>query len=1211
MSISGASGPTVVGDTSPLCPDNLAVLGAKRRDRRDTVGFLTANIHIGASRTLWRGVVDAAASHDANLICFPGGGLRVSEGFEAQRNVIYELIDAERLDGLLNWSSTIGGTRSLAELTDFHQRYHPLPLVSLTQLIAGAPAVSVDSYQGMRAAITHLVADHGYRRIAFIRGPEEHYHAQERFQAYLDALQDYGLPLVSALITPPLPWEAGEEAIRLLLDERGLRPRVDIEAVVAVSDLAALEALKALTARGIRAPTDLAIVGFNDSVEGRVAKPPLTSVAMPFYEQGSRGVDALLARLEGKDVPAQLMLESRLVVRQSCGCPSQPVMRAAVGPLEARSVDVGAVFAELHDSFLGETAQARVDAAATELVLARVLDAFQAELTGAAPGRFLVTLEQALEGAWAVTGNFAAWQDIVSALRCCVLPYVGHAAQQQVEDMIGQARVLIGEVSQRAQAYRQLQAKAQAARLHEIGQALITAFDIDALATVLAERLPQLGIRSCYLSLYENAAAPLEGSRLILAYTEAGRVPLETGGRPFASRALAPDDLLPHNRRYSMVVEPLFFRHDQIGFILLEIGPRDPEVYEVLRGYISSALKGALLVQEARRARALAEKADRIKTRLLANVSHELRMPLHIILGNTKAALDRSAKAATASSRALSNTIQHIQSSAEHQLRLINDLLDLSRAEIDELDLYPELLDPRPLMEDAFHSLADRATTPADVAWKLHLPDRLPWLYADGVRLRQILLNLLSNAEKFTRSGSITLGAEVAPPHVHIWVEDTGIGIPRDQQERIFEPFVTAEYDDGRPRGIGLGLSITRRLVALHHGTMTVDSSPGSGSTFHLYLPLPSLGDQTGAAPPQAEQALLVISTAEQLVDEIVAFSQRQCLTIHRLRTAEDLESVLARVQPAALAWDLVGATPGDWVTVRRLRAHPRWSQLPLILYGNGPEGACTTSIGLTSFIAKPASTQTLLDTISASCPAGSSGPILIVDDDPSVRALHHDVVAHALPGYPIHTAEDGAAALALMAEEIPSLVMLDLMMPGIEGMEVLERMRADQRLRQIPVVILSNKLLNLDDVKQIEQYAHVTLHSKGILTEEELGAALNRAVDDTDTLPLYTSALVKRAIAYLQQHYARSISRWELAQDVGVSEDYLSRVFNQELSLSPWEYLNRYRIYQAKELLHRSNDSIGSIAQQVGFQDQRYFSRVFRKLTGVGPKEYRERPER
>jgi DNA-binding LacI/PurR family transcriptional regulator len=423
----------------------------RRPDARATVGFLTGNIHVGASRRLWRGVVDAAEQHAVNLLCFPGGGLRASNEFETQRNVIYDLVNPAHLNGLVSWASTITGSLEPADVMAFHHRYRSLPLVSLVQPVERIPTVSVDSYQGMRAAIVHLIDVHNYRRLAFIRGPSGHYYAQERYRAYLDVLQEHGLPVVPELISEPMHWEAGTEAIQLLLDEVGLRPGVDVQAVVAVSDLLALGALKALQARGIQVPRDLAIIGFNDSTEGRLAAPPLTSVTMPFYEQGARAVDTLLAQCGGENIPAQVMLQSQLVVRQSCGCPARAVARAATGPIEARFEDLVAMLPELRQTLLAEMAQMPGDSRDISQDLEQILDALHADLSSGPRGRFVSALEHALDAVIEVGGDVAAWQDIVSTLRRSMLPYLDRWARHQAEDLIGQARVLVGEVAQRAQ----------------------------------------------------------------------------------------------------------------------------------------------------------------------------------------------------------------------------------------------------------------------------------------------------------------------------------------------------------------------------------------------------------------------------------------------------------------------------------------------------------------------------------------------------------------------------------------------------------------------------------------------------------------------------------------------------------------------------------------------------------------------------------------
>jgi signal transduction histidine kinase/AraC-like DNA-binding protein len=735
----------------------------------------------------------------------------------------------------------------------------------------------------------------------------------------------------------------------------------------------------------------------------------------------------------------------------------------------------------------------------------------------------------------------------------------------------------------------------------------LISFDLGQLAGVLVDRLPGLGIPSVYLVLYEPGmeSAGSKQARLVLAYRDNEQVALEPGGRLFSTRQLVPPDLLPH-RRYSLVAEPLYFQEKSLGYVVFEIGPDNGNVYELLRNNLSSALQGALLFQESQQARLAAEKADRIKTRLLANVTHEMRTPLNIILGYTQDALRPPGKYGEELPSSLLNDIRQIQSNAEHQLRVINDLLDLSRAEIDELDLSLELLEPGQLLVDAFHSFADQSTWP-DISWKIEVPDRLPQIRADPVRLRQIFLNLLSNARKYTQKGEITLGAEVAPPQIHFWVTDTGLGIDPEQQERIFEPFVTMEDNRRITGGIGLGLSITRHLVALHNGTMKLDSQPGVGSTFHIYLPLPALDRTIPATQDDLLSVLLLISSHGEPNKELIEICRRQNLEIFNLSSSEDVEIAASNTKPLALAWDLSSAQPGDWTIVRRLRHYPTMCQAPFILYGQLAE----ERLGMTGFVVKSADTQTLLDAILAMTPTQGTGPILIVDDDPQARESHKALVEEGLPGYPIRLSENGEAALALMEQEIPSLVLLDLVMPGLGGADVLDRMRAHPNLRQVPVVILSNKMLSLEDVKRIESHTRVKLQSKGIWSDAETIAAMNRAISGTDTLSVPTSGAVKQAIAYIHQNYARPISRWEIAGAVGVSEDYLSRVFNRELNISPWDYLNRYRVLQSRHLLLQTTDPIGVIARQVGFKDQAYFSRVFRKVTGMSPQAFRESDNR
>ena len=678
------------------------------------------------------------------------------------------------------------------------------------------------------------------------------------------------------------------------------------------------------------------------------------------------------------------------------------------------------------------------------------------------------------------------------------------------------------------------------------------------------------------------------------------------------SHHFPPDPTWPETR--SRVIVPIRLSGEILG--LLDLHSRTPRQHarqeliglQVLADQLGIALRNAELYGEAVEARAIAEKADRYKTQLLANVSHELRTPLNIILGYTSTALASPNSYRVELPPALVRDLRQVHASSEHLLRVINDLLDLSRAEINELDLFPETIRTRAFFEETFLSLVGSLPIKQEVNWRLDLPEEMPLIQADPVRLRQIIFNLLSNAHKFTQKGEIVLGAEVTPPHLHVWVKDTGPGIPLDLQEHLFEPFVTSLQSKRRNEGIGLGLSITRRLVLLHDGIITLESQPEQGSTFHLYFPLPTLSGKLVQMPQSAHPALVVLSASTSLPQSILELSHRQEWALYRVQSQLDLSVMLNNVRPAALAWDLANAKLSDWDLIQKIRVLPQLAQLPFILYGAEWPKTSDSGVGLTDFLVKPLNRQSLIHTINALRPTEDAGPILIVDDDEQARELYSQLVAEVFPGNPIIQAEDGAVALKYLAEQTPVLVILDLQMPNVDGFTVLEHLRAHVATRRVPVVVMSGRVLSFEDVQRLDEL-YVTFHSKDLLSEDETSAAFHRALVSGRALPPQTSIVVKYAIAYLQQNYTRPISRQELASAVGVSKDYLSHIFQKELSLSAWEYLNRYRILQAKTLLRNTDDSITVIAGQVGFDDLSYFNRVFHKQVGCSPRTYREHP--
>ncbi len=594
------------------------------RTKRLTIGLLTHAISDEYSTRVWRGVMDAVQEANANLICFPGMSPNHPDRFSAQANVLYDLVSTEGVDGLVFSGGTLSNFIGMEGYREFCQRYQPLPAASIAVALEGVPSVVVDNRAGMYEAVTHLIRVHNYRRIAFIRAYEDNPEAEARYQAYVEALAGHNLPLDPTLVSPPGDFDQawGARAARLLLDERALRPRLDLDAIVASSDTIAMGVLDECQARGINVPYDLAVTGFDDIGSAKLTIPPLSSVRQPTREQARQAAQLVLAQLHGSPSTELLTLPTQLVVRQSCGCTSPAVTGAAVSlpqdqaataPLERRKTIVAemARAVETRTTMASKWAEEVLNAFLAEINPLLSPSKALADVADQASGEtFMSRLENVLREVIDSNGYVPAWQNVISALRRCTLTALADGAvRQRAETLWSQARVLVSEMAQLAQARGELQAAQQTQTLREIGQTLITTFDVGELMDELAAHLPRLGIPSCYLSLYEDPHAPAEWARLTLAYGRAGRVELEAGGRRFASPRLAPDGLAAGDKSRCFVVEPLYFREYQIGMALFEMEAQDGQVYAILQGQISSALQGALLLQARQEAELALEKA--------------------------------------------------------------------------------------------------------------------------------------------------------------------------------------------------------------------------------------------------------------------------------------------------------------------------------------------------------------------------------------------------------------------------------------------------------------------------------------------------------------------------------------------------------------------------------------------------------------------------
>ena len=1191
--------------------------------KRLTIGVILDNVAGESRSSLWPGIADTIQAQGGSLLCFTGGYLHDPHDFTIRGNIVYEMIDKNCLDGLIIWTSSLSSYVGHESIRNFCERYRPLPIVSIGVVLENTPSIILDSYQGMREAVTHLITAHQRRRIVFIRGPEGHRDAEERYRAYLDVLKEFGLPFAPELVSPPNKWfdPSGKAMMSWLLDQS----HTNFDAVAGVNDSIAVEAMEVLQARGIRVPEDIAVVGFDNTPLSQVVSPPLTTVPWRMYDRGHQAAKLMLAMLAGERVPDQVLLPSHLIVRQSCGCQDPEVAQARIeSPVEERPATIIANDDE-RQRCLSAIEQVVEDKERFPASIALFIDSFLDELNGKASGVFLPTLEEILRQVVTLGGDITTWQMAVSALRRQILPTLldDHQTLIRAEDLWHQARLLIGERARRARVYQEWLARQRTERLRKINHGLATKASMPDLMNVLAEELPRLGISSCYLALYDDPSKPTAECRLVLAFDENGRIDLGTEGRRILSRQLAMGSELPTNKPYRMLVAPLYFQDEQLGlamFTQLHVG----DIYEELRDEISITLKSVMLAEQnnrlyqqaleaqkaAQEGRRLAEQADHLKSSFLSMVSHELLTPLVLLVGLSEMMLRKGSGKQFPLPEPYRSDLTRIHLSAQQLGNLVRDVLDLTRSQMGLLKLAKKRLDLSETLQ-AVALVGEQMVRGKGLTWQAEIPEQLPMVYGDSSRLHQVALNLIANAVKFTARGCVKLKAEAENETVTVMVSDTGLGVPPEEQDAIFDEFRQSERTATRGYGgLGIGLAICRQLVELHGGQIGVHSSGEEGGGSIFYFTLPTIDDQVPDSEIQKadSQTVLVLTEQANCGIRLQDYLSREGFQVSRLNIAETPEwsSQVFALKPGAIVLDCPPDSERGWQLIETLKDNSTTQDIPVLFYSfQSPEAGAMLAL---DYMTKPMGPTDLAQALQRYGLAGDTCDenrmILVVDDDPNILEMHTRIVQSALPECRVLQASNGRIALEIMQRESPALVLLDLMMPELDGMGVLAAMQESEKLRGIPVIILTAQMLTQKEMARLNRGAAAILQ-KGLFTAEETCAHIKQILARNTRLGSETRRRVSQVVAFIHQHYAEPISREDMASSVGVSARHLTRCFHQVMGISPITYLNRFRVKQATQLLDAGDQNITQVAEQVGFSSGNYFTDAFRREMGMSPRDY------
>jgi len=570
----------------------------------------------------------------------------------------------------------------------------------------------------------------------------------------------------------------------------------------------------------------------------------------------------------------------------------------------------------------------------------------------------------------------------------------------------------------------------------------------------------------------------------------------------------------------SAVIVPLASGSQLVGLITMESAapfaytPETLTLLQTMGGTLSAIIQNAQLLEQLQHTNEQLRELDRVKSEFLANMSHELRTPLNSIIGFSRVILKGIDGPLTEMQE---HDLTTIYNSGQHLLGLINDILDQAKIASGKMDLKLDYFDIKPVLEGV-RSIGIGLVKDKPITIALDVQSGLPKVYGDEFRTRQVLLNLVSNAAKFTQQGSITLSVytvtgEAGRRFVRVDVTDTGIGIAAKDMPLLFEAFRQVDSSLTRTAGgTGLGLPISKSLVEMQGGEMLVESRVGQGSTFSITIPTqPAAGSaaerheqpveaaadsagssndtlrltvsdsQTGSrdtatvpAVMPKRQVLLIEEIADR-VDQFRRVIQRDGFDVFTASTTLEAEAMASGLRPSVIVMDVNFAGGQGWDILDTLKQREDTSDIPVVVVTLSDEAERAYQAGAHAFLQHPIVPEQLSQAVLDAEQAASVSRILIIDDQPESARLLKELLDES-GHYRVFAAPDGAAGVSLVARRRPDLVILDLNMPGKDGFEVLDELRANPETSSIPVLVVTNRALNPEDRARL---AHVRVFQK------------------------------------------------------------------------------------------------------------------------------------
>ncbi len=806
-----------------------------------TIGVVLGDLLSDYEQQIYYGIRDAVKARGIRVIFYPIKPIGIEVETRAtspkiNHFIINNLFDLNYLDGVIVIAEVIQIFYGNAEVTDFYKMFAQIPLINIGSDNIGSdrPRIDINNYDGMRRMFSHVIETCGYQHIAFVRGIINNRSADERFQAYQDALNHHGCTCDERwIVNGDFKFSSGVQAVQTLLDDRQLKPEV----IVASNDEMALGALWALQQRGIRVPDDIGVTGFDDDALAQLYSPSLTTIQQPTYHMGHAAVDALMSQLAGHPPIDEIMVPARLIVRESCClAPTKTELPLSQNNFESACRQIWQqTLTPLLTNF-----SSTID----EALIKNLTTSFLSDINDQSTSEFLSSFKTLVAEIPYSLPKYQLIQDALDQIKAIAkVQLKDPLAKARAYDLCYNARVIID----RSIMGQHIIWQRSAITIVEGENELLYTPTLETLNKVLNRMLSRLGIRYCYVSLFDSYPATSTQPRLVTEISPQGNHAIENDSLICSISQWHNITLPVDAKSMKWMVSLLNYGEECIGLLTMSMEPRVGLIYETLRVQISSMLKLMLSIQQLQ-AHAL-DLEEQIQNRthdlktllvekhdLMAIVAHDLRNPLTGLQLGTGLLNERWQ---TMKPERIYRILSNVENNTQQMLSIIERLLQNNQTEQENFTINLQPVALCRLIQQVSDSF-DTIVANKKIQLVLNLCPQEIFIHADPELLKQVLDNLVSNAIKYSYSKTnVTISVASADDKYQINITDEGQGLTEADIPLLFGRYqrLSASPTAGES-SVGLGLYIVKKMVTAMKGDVFA-TSPGKdlGSTFTVVLP--------------------------------------------------------------------------------------------------------------------------------------------------------------------------------------------------------------------------------------------------------------------------------------------------------------------------------------------------------------------------------------